>query len=586
MKNKKRFTTLSLAFAMLLSLAACGKQNVDSTQQSQNTFSESAATSSTGNAEASSNELDWLNTTGGLPIVKEGTEKTLSIYVLQTIDHGAPEESWLYRYLTEEMNINLEFTTFTSENQAEFLSLAFVGDSLPDIIIGGNFSTTDLMKYGVNEGQLLDLAPYINDTYMPNLTSLYTEHPSYRSYVTDTNGHVWSLGYISNDKERGRIDRAFLNYDWLEECGLPVPTTLDDFIETMRIFKEKGLCDYPIGGSFALENPGQYIMNALGYVGNDANGNSICLRDGEVVYPAADCERFGDFLKVMNQLYTEGLIHPDFYTMDSSTTKAFIAEGTGFISQAPFVYVSDYDQYWGAVPLTSQWNDTAQWPNSSWALSSGAAVVTSACDEPELAAKFLDFFYDSDNYDRSIEGPLSSETDILYDMVSGREIKEDGSILYPDIEANPDAYANTNDYLFKHVGIWQAGSIGYAGFTFDQPANGYPGEPDLTQYKDPSVLRKELPNGEKAFRIGLQTTLSNYVNVERYPTVYFDADIGTELDNLKTTMWEYAQQEIAKFVTGTRPLTDKELEDYFDTLDDLGAQEYVKVYADYYESIQ
>ena len=49
-------------------------------------------------------------------------------------------------------------------------------------------------------------------------------------------------------------------------------------------------------------------------------------------------------------------------------------------------------------------------------------------------------------------------------------------------------------------------------------------------------------------------------------------------------MDEYAKQEMAKFVTGKRALTEAELENYFSTLESLGAKEYVQAYADYYKS--
>ena len=65
----------------------------------------------------------------------------------------------------------------------------------------------------------------------------------------------------------------------------------------------------------------------MGYLGANAYGSNICLRNGQVVLPIADREVFGEYLKIMNQLYEEELIHPDFFTMDQSTTSAFLAEG-------------------------------------------------------------------------------------------------------------------------------------------------------------------------------------------------------------------------------------------------------------------
>ena len=579
---RKKLLSLALAGTMLLSMAACGNQSNTNTLQESSKAPESTSQSSS----EPTNDLEWLNTGNELPLVKEGTEKTLSIYVLTTTDHGKPEDSWLYKYIAEELNVNLEITTYTKENKTEFLSLAFAGDSLPDIIIGGGFSSADLLKYGMVEEQLIDLSTYMNDTYMPNVTGLFEEHPEYNNTYTDSEGHVWSLGLLQNIEERGRIPRAFINYDWLDACNLPVPTTLDEFIDTMRTFKKEGLCDYPIGGSFASTSPTEYILNAFGYLGSSPNANNICLKDSEVVYPLADRDDFGDYLKVLNKMYEEELIHPDFYTMDASTTSAVLAEGAGFIAQAPFVFVSTFNEYWGALPLTSEWNDTPQW--SVWGLTPGGIVITSACEEPELAARFVDFWFTNDTYYRSLQGPKVEETDLHYDMVKGKYVNEETlADEFVDYDENPSLYANVSDYLKKKIQIWSSGHFGFSETSYTHPAEGYPGEPDLTQYEDPSVLRKELVNRETCWRIGLGTTAAKYTTTDLFPNaVYFDPDTTVELNNIQTAVWEYASQEIAKFVTGARPLTDDELNNYFDTVESLGASEYLQAYAEYYESFK
>ena len=43
---------------------------------------------------------------------------------------------------------------------------------------------------------------------------------------------------------------------------------------------------------------------------------------------------------------------------------------------------------------------------------------------------------------------------------------------------------------------------------------------------------------------------------------------------------------MAQFITGARPLTDAELDAYFDGLEALGAKEYVEAYQAYYDSLK
>ena len=600
MKNKKMLVALALAGSMVLSATGCGQQSEQDTTKQTGDSQEKVESSAPVESTAEEKTPSWLNTESVFPIVNEGTEKTLSIYVMQNEMSGDPSESWVSKFLTEKTNINFEYTTFYSDNRDEFLSLAFAGNELPDIIIGGKFGPAELVKYGASNGQLVDMAPYLNETYMPNLTALYAEYPEFKLSVTDGEGRMWSLGYIANPSERGYVERAFLNYEWLEKQALEVPATLDDFLDVMRAFKEAGLAEYPVGGSYALNNPSNYILNALGYLRVSGRGDNICLRNGKVVLPYADREAFGEYLKVMNQMYQEELIHPDFYTMDSATTKAVLAEGTGFVNQAPFLYLPEaYDEYWAALPLTSAVNDTAQWTSSS-PIKFGNAVVTSACEEPELAIRFLDSLFNMDEpiyrmcwsgYDVLLNGEGATMDDVA-DIIYGQEmvLEESGGYGYKNYIDNKDSYVSKNEFLYKYINIWDNAIVGVDNWSFEPDSPIYKDEPDWFAMKDWKEMREALAvinNGDKFFRVPMQVEMAPYMTSEVYPNaVYFDEVKSNELLNLKTAMDEYAQQEIAKFVTGARAITDDELDKYFATLEGLGALDYVQAYADYYEAIK
>lgn len=123
MRTQKRIIALVLFAVMLFSLAACSKN--DPTPSTDNTSAPSttpvgdATTPSTDASTSDWTGPDWMNQTG-MPIVKEGTEKTLSIYVEQTAEYGDFKESWMYKYITEVMNINLDVTVFLSDSKADF----------------------------------------------------------------------------------------------------------------------------------------------------------------------------------------------------------------------------------------------------------------------------------------------------------------------------------------------------------------------------------------------------------------------------------------------------------------------------------
>ena len=65
--------------------------------------------------------------------------------------------------------------------------------------------------------------------------------------------------------------------------------------------------------------------------------------------------------------------------------------------------------------------------------------------------------------------------------------------------------------------------------------------------------------------------------------VYLDAETQERADDLKVTIREYALTETAKFIVGDRPI--EELPDYFDEMDALGAQDYIKIHQDYFDAV-
>lgn len=485
------------------------------------------------------------------------------------------------------MNINLEIESFTADNQNEYLTLVFADGDLPDIIISsGYFDAATLVKYGVKEGQILDLAPYINEENTPNLYGIYQENPDYKVPVTDAEGHMWSLGQIAETNEKGQITRPFLNYDWLEEAGLDVPKTLDEFTNVLREFKKRGDDIYPLAGGMATLNPCAYILNAFGYNTSNANGLGIALRDGEVVLPAADKEVWPEYLKLMNTYYTEGLIHPDFYTADKDTIKALASSGkNGFMMQAPFVYTTEFTEWWGALPLTSEYNSTAFWPAAN-SVKAGNFVVSADCEEPELALAFADWFFEINeeymysNYQMSLNGPFADQTDILFGLEGRTMDLETGAMTYLDYEKMKDSYASKNDYLADKVHLWASGNLGYAGAT----KIGYG---HLDSSEDLSAMRHDFGhNGEIHFRTAMYDTVVPYVQTGFPSNVYFDADKTDELADIEIAFTDYIKQETAKFVTGAKPITDEELGKYFAELEKLGVYNYVQAYADYYNSMK
>lgn len=570
----KRFLALIMAAAIVLTVTGCG-----------------------GKKSESSVEMDtsYLNLDSELPIVKKGENKTLKVAINMYSDSGDADTQWFYDFVEKEMNIKLDVTKLSSAG-SEQIMLMFASGDLPDVIIGSNLSPTSLMKYGSSEEMLLNLEPYITEKLTPNIYNLFKENPSYKEAVCDTEGKIWSLGYINNTKDRGQISRAFLNYDWMDEASAKTPETLDEFIALMKKFKSRGGDIVPMGGSFENSNPMLIILNSMGYLTEDPQGTTIAKRNGKYVLPVADRECYGNYIKTFKQLYDDGIIDKNFFTLSASQVRSNIAGGKcGYIATAPFSYITDYTSWWGAQPLTSQYNKKAQWPQSSAALTCGGLVVSADSQCKELAMRFADWFFGNDgkNYNLSTNGPANSQTDYIYNKtVTGYDIdKNTFEISFPDYDKNVTKYSSKNDYLGKEVYLWGYRILGLGickkTTNIDAYQYGYKPEEIKNTYPDVSAkgiqgeFRKKTTNGEMHFRSAMEDTMVPYVSSDYIPNVYLEPDTANDIANLLTIVREYATEETAKFVTGRRPLS--ELDDYFNTIEKLGSKDVVKAYSDYFK---
>lgn len=582
----RRLFALILASVMLLAIVGCGPK---------------PSTNNGGNETLGDDYKypEYLNLESAIPIVKEGYDDvSLDVWCVRDGLASELENSWSYKYLTEVLNVKLNITALTSANRDTMLSAAFGSNELPDVIIGCQsfFNANRLTTYGVTDGQLVNLNPYINETLMPNLYKIYSENPGYKKAVQDSEGNVWSFGLITYDDSGSVMKREYLNYEWLEELKLEEPKTINDLLNVLRAFKKDKPDSYPLGATSASQS--LTVLNALGYLTTNNLGQDVCLRDGKVVYPVADRELWGEYLKFWKTCWDEELIDPDFFAITNKEINAQVAEGNiGFLT-CSYAYsaTKDYTDYWCVGPLTSEWNETKQWPAAPSALTCGGFVVTSACENVELACRLADVLYTKHNYNLFNMGPnTTAEADYLFGN-EGWSYQIDGdniNTIHHGFVNHPDEYANLNEYLWRVNRIWYAGSWGMHRYDGSEDDLGYVyslGLSDPTTVKDTSEFRLEKVNGktpegaDHAIRAS-NYELTPYVTRDVFPTIaYFDEDTALEIEEQKVAVNQYATTEFAAFVTGSRPLTEAELTKYFDEIDRLGAARLLEIYTEYYEN--
>ena len=204
----------ALASTMVLSMAACGEGEQQSSTPSSSTPSSSAAAPSSSaaapEATATPNPMAPLDVTIALPSDQTHTEAN----------------EW-YDKLTSELNdylqMNITWEWMDTNSYYEQLGLDIIAGDVADVMVVGKDAT---FLSAAQEGLFWDLAPYIDD--YDNLATI----PQATRENASHNGKMYGI-------PRSRtLARNGLGYrvDWMNNLGLAEPTTLEAFYDMLYAF--------------------------------------------------------------------------------------------------------------------------------------------------------------------------------------------------------------------------------------------------------------------------------------------------------------------------------------------------------------
>jgi hypothetical protein len=605
-----RIFALVLVLVMALGIFAGCQQTTDPTTKP-NSGNDGTTAGSTSN-------LPSYLKVGQAPLV-EGEDITLKIAIRCHDNTQDPEKTWQYQYLQKVAGCKIEIVEYFYDAQAaESISLLFASGDLPDIMIGFGLTPVQLTQYGTTDELLLDMKPYLNEENAPHILAAAAAQPAWMQALTNSEGQVFSLnGWTEQVPEADLYTgayRLYYNWDDMNAVGITeAPETLDEFMTMLRAIKTKYPEKYPFGGNYARYNPTYLIMNALGFNlsmgGETANQRSheydIGLRNGKMTLFGYDREMLPVYLDYMTKIYAEGLMHPDFYTLEKDATKALLTSGTfSIFSEVPGLYggAEFGQQWWGGVPMTSELNDTPFYPNSLANYGCGNWCISAETEYPELCVALADLHF-VDNRVGCLMSNSPSKVDIANDPDIGFGITtgwywnaEENRSVFPEWEANKEAYTDQNYWVFENITLWYNGS-------FDVQFDTYNGldengvkvqfyDKDLGEYdvNKSAAKRREYPHFNEEYSYQFQYVAQNcwgqYMTDEVLPKVmYFDADTTARIADLQSLIKPYIEQNLAEFITGRKALTEENLNAYFAGLESLGADEYVQIYQEYWEAL-
>lgn len=397
MKDWKRIGAAMLAAGMLVS-TGCGGTDGEN--------------GSDGNITNSQEELESFMNLEGLPIVKEGDQATLKIFVALNANASDPNDMRWTKHVEEATGIDIEWQFYSESVAGEKLKLMLAGsDEMPDIIMN-SINKREVVQY-MEDGMFRPIDDLI-EPYMPNLAAVYEARPEYKEDSIAPDGHIYGVPYIEEMDGLGITPGPIYVYKpWLDKLGLELPTTLEEyrhFLELVRDtdLNENGKADelpftFQYGGYDSYEGY-HWIVSCFGVNDNFAH---ISVKNGKVINTAME-EGFRDAMEYIHEMYADGLIDKDSFsaTMSGDPRARVLAKINSEEPIAASVQLFDpmgeitlseerRSEYVPLPRLTGPNGDKSGIHYNQTEVSSATrCIITTSCKYPELAARFIDFCFD------------------------------------------------------------------------------------------------------------------------------------------------------------------------------------------------
>lgn len=455
--------------------------------------------------------------------------------VVQSLSDVAMVKEW-----EKKTNVKFDFEhpTGTGADAQQQFGVMVASNVLPDLIVWNmsNFQGGPAKLF--QDGTIIKLNDLI-DQHAPNLKKILEEYPLIAKQIKADNGDIYVFPNlkVGDHGKYKTFSGQMIRKDWLDELGLQLPETIDEWEIVLKTIKEKkGVIPYTSEKDMLLGS-----KSSMDFIGAYGIGKDFYLNGDKIEYGPLQ-PAFKDYLARMQKWYKEGLIDPDYASNDNKAKEAKITSGKaaatfGYIGGSmgawlPSLQQADPKAMLSAVqyPVMNK-GDEPKFTETGWDYSNTGAVITSANKNPEATIKALDYLF-------SEEGAMLKNFGI------------DGT-TYTLVDGQPKFM----DLIMKNPDGLPIGQAMAKNFIANYP---FPG-PDDDRYNDQYYSLDAQKEAVKAYAKFAKNSASVLI-----PPVSLTPEEASEFSKIMTDVDTYRSEIVTKLIMGTSSLDsfDKAIEQF------------------------
>lgn len=581
---KRALKTLLCGLMASLLLAGCTQTGGSSGSSSSSTESAPESTVSQ-TSEAAEGETTYdengVSPEGTFPIVEEPITLTV-MFPSQTAIPDIAENSFTKEY-EELTGIHIEWQEVPSDSLADRVNISLSSGDMPDIYLSCGVSLSQQQAYGP-QGAFVPLNDYI-EQYGEVFQKIEENVPGEADTLTMGDGNIYALPYIEKCVHCEGSSKLWINTKWLDALDMEPPTTVDEFEDMLRRFKEED----PNGNGEADEIPlltyeGGWHSNAMsGWLTNPfvytSPDNNYVYLDGDEIKLSYMQDGWKEAMSWLNKLYEEGLYYDQSLVINYDQARQLCAADgttedvgcfTGGTPDLPGADVSQWGPYVALAPIEGPNGRVATWMPYSQ-ITPTAFVITSACENPAAAFRWGVEQYNKDiNYRKTfgVEGEnwkyvTPGEDDVPADATDFNT--GDPAEIAPFIDGV--GWGDEQDYCWRGLGL----------------------RCDTGDYKD--LRYAQVQSGDYDTNMEHRLSVDTQEQMEPYypdmeicvSTLVYTEEQSATLANTESVVISYVEEMAAAFITGTSD-PEADWDAYLNELSVKGVDQLLEIYQAGYDA--